>query len=111
MGIPGLPSINIAKQLLGTAAGQKVEDAEDSLGAPIASELVALGEDFAKSEAASFLSSKGIPTTLVGAAQYMDQQLQSAIEVDAPPAVAADLVKLVASLFSAVQAKLPSVTI
>jgi hypothetical protein len=102
-------AINIAKQLLGTANGQKVEDAEDSIGSGLASSVEKLGEDFAMSAAASELTKLGYPATLDGAAQFIDAKLDSAIKASSLSATAqTDLTAVVDQLFALVEKDIPN---
>jgi hypothetical protein len=77
MGI--IPQINIAKQVFGTATGQKIENAEDSVLDPLVAPLEKLAEDAVGAGIASFLKTQNEPTTVYGLLDYVDKLATSRI--------------------------------
>lgn len=107
-----IPKINIEKKVLGSAEGQKVEDAEDSLASDFNAKMLQAGEVLAKDETASVLKSYGIEPTMQGVAAYFDNEIDDIIENSALPQEAKDAIKeAFNSGFKLVESKLPNITL
>ena len=105
-------AINLAKQLLGTARGEGVEKAEDSVLDPIAAPIEKLVEDGVGAAVSAYLTANGEPGTVDGLVDLIDKKIDaiiSGLSVDA--AFKADLIAAFNAIETKVIASVPNDTI
>ena len=73
-------AVNLAKQLLGTARGEGVEKAEDSVLDPIEAPIEKLVEDGIGAAVSAYLTSNGEPATVDGLVDLIDKKIDVIID-------------------------------